>query len=56
MPLVVGLGFWPDKLMEKNLAIQSVFTYFLIVFVLFFMTDIMMAINHLRTIRKLKLS
>lgn len=55
-PLAVGLGFWPDKLIEKDFAIQSVFTYFLIVMVMFFITDFMMVINHLKTIIKLKLS
>jgi hypothetical protein len=56
MPLAIGLGLWPNDLIKSYLVIQSVFTYFLIVFVPFFMTDIMMVIKHLRTTKKLKLS
>jgi len=56
MPLAVGLGFWPNKLMEEDFAIQSIFTYFLIVMALFFVANIMLIINHLKTIEKLKLS
>ena len=53
MPLAIVLGFWPNDLIENDLAIQSVFTYFLIVFVPFFMMDIMMVFKHLRTQQKI---
>jgi hypothetical protein len=56
MPLAVGLGFFPDKLMNEDFAIQSVFTYFFITMVMFFVGNIMLLINHLKTIKKFKLS